>query len=200
MRHRYHARSDRCRGPTARPASHMLAVPGVARRTSVHLRFRRRADAKLGAGGAPERPQSSCAQANEQLAVVAVAIVGVQPRPHRRREVDGLPAQVLQQERHPRERSIGQSRGDRGPGHTLLHVNHRCDGLVSRLDCLKCNVQQFVGGDLTSPNQCRQPHPIESHILLKPHLSSVRVAPLSGSHRGRAATRTQETGAGRRER
>ncbi len=60
-----------------------------------------------------------------------------------RREIHRLAAQILQQERHPPERTIGQAIGNRTAGGPFLHQHHGIDGRVAGLDRRKGRIQQF---------------------------------------------------------
>ena len=116
---RHHPGGHCCSRPAARTTRYVIGVPGVAGR-SVGDRFGHRQAAELGAVGAPQRDQTGSAEPRDERAVdgrdrhrVAERNVAVRHRlPGVRRP------QVLQQERHAAERSLGQI----GPGGDLAGV------------------------------------------------------------------------------
>src|SRR4051794_31756905 len=94
----------------------MTELPRIACRPAVDTCLTGWPDAELRAGGSPERDQAGAFQPGEQLGIAGVAVVPVEPRSHAGRKVDGLAAEVLDQERHAGERPLRQAGSDRPPG------------------------------------------------------------------------------------
>ena len=143
MRHRHHARRDGRRGAAAGAARTVLQVPGIARRAVDH-RLRRRVQTELRRVGAPEdyQPGALVTLDDGKIMVGDEAVIEMRPVPHPRAGVPGV--DILQQERHARQRTLRQSRLQSLP-RLIVHFLH--DGIqpgIQRFDPLDRSFQNVA--------------------------------------------------------
>src|SRR3954451_17100208 len=151
----------------------MPEVPRIARRAAVHPGLAGRADAELGAGGAPERDQAGSFKPRKELRIDAVAVVAVQPRSRAGREIDRLATEVLDQEGHAGEGAVGQTGLDRPPGPVGLLVDDSCNSVIGACRSLQREVQQLARGDLSVANECGQTETVELAVFVEAHRCNV---------------------------
>ena len=142
VRHRHHARRDGRRGAAAGAARTVLQVPGIARRAVDH-RLRRRVQTELRRVGAPEdyQPGALVTLDDGKIMVGDEAVIEMRPVPHPCSGVPGV--DILQQERHARQRALRQSRLQSLP-RLIVHLVH--DGIqpgIQRLDPPDRSFQHF---------------------------------------------------------
>ena len=161
---RHHARRDGRRGAAAGAARTVLQVPGIARRAVDH-RLRRRVQTELRRVGAPEdhQPGPLVTLDDGEIMVGDEAVIEMRPVPHPRAGVPGV--DILQQERHARQRALRQSRLQSLP-RLIVHLLHdRIEPGIQRLDPPDRRLQHFRRRDLLLGNQFGQAEGVIPLIL-----------------------------------
>ena len=89
--------------------------------------------------------------------------------PMRRGKVDCLATEVLDQERNPGERPVGESGGDRSAGAIDLQRDHGRDLRVCGSGAIQRRIEELVGGDLLRAHQCGESEGVVAAVFVMAH-------------------------------